>query len=329
MNRRDATIALAMLPLAPAVARAQRDAKVYRIGFLGVSSAADSAPNLDGFLRGLRELGYEDGRNIVIEYRWAEGHEERLPELALQLVRLGPDLIVSHSIGVSAAQGATSTIPIVMGVSADPIGTGLIKSLAKPGGNTTGVTSQLVDAAPKRVELLKEVVPGLKSVAVITHPAFPALRKGLEETERAARKLGVRVHSYAPAAAEPAALETMFATILRERPDGLVVQPDPLMGSNRYGVAIAEFAAKNRLPAIGGNRQFVVDGGLMSYGGSFIEGWRLAARYVDKILKGARPAELPVEQPTSFELVINARTARGIGMTLSSSLLLRANEVIQ
>jgi putative ABC transport system substrate-binding protein len=322
---RDATLAL--LAAAPLTCGAQQAAKTYRIGFLGVSSAADYAQFVNAFLQGLRELGYEQGRNIVIDYRWADGREERLPELARELVRLGPDVIVSHSIAVSAAQRATATIPIVMGVSADPIGTGLIKSLAQPGGNTTGVTSQLVDAAPKRLELLKEIAPNLKSVAVVSNPTFPSLRKGLEETEAAARKLGIRVRSYAFAEADPAGLESMLATILRDRPDGLLVQPDPLIG--RHTVRIAEFAVKNRLPAIGGARQFAVDGGLFSYGGNFVEGWRLAARYVDRILKGAKPADLPVEQPTSFELVINLKTARAMGLTLPSLLLLRANEVIQ
>jgi putative ABC transport system substrate-binding protein len=325
MKRRHATIALVMLAAMPFAGKAQPTGKSYRIGFLGLSSDVDYAPYLSAFLQGLRELGYEDGRNIVIDYRWADGREERLPELAAQLVRLNPDILVSHAIGVNAAQSATSKIPIVMGVSSDPVALGLIKSLAKPGGNTTGVASQIIDVASKRLELLKEAVPKLKDVAVVSNLALPTSRKGLEEMATAARKFGIRMQSFA-VTAETAALESTLAAILRERPDGLVVQPDPITG--KHAVAIAAFAARNRLPVIAGGRQFVVDGGLISYGADFIESWRLAARYVDKILKGAKPADLPVEQLNRFELVINAKTAKALGLTLPPSLLVRA-EVIQ
>jgi putative tryptophan/tyrosine transport system substrate-binding protein len=326
MNRRGATVACLVLTAVALAGQAQPARKVHRIGFLGLSSASDYAPYLDAFLRELRDLGYEDGKNIAIEYRWADGHEERLAELAAQLVRLDPDLLVSHAIGVGAVQRATSTIPIVMGVSADPVGFGLVKSLARPGGNTTGVASQLVDLAAKRLELLKEAAPKLKDVAVLSNLAVPAAHKGLEETEIAARKLGIRLRSFG-VVADAAALEPVFAAILRERPDGLVVQPDPLTG--KHGIAIAAFAAKNRLPAIGGGKNFAVDGGLLSYGGSFVEGWRLAARYVDKVLRGAKPADLPIEQPTTFELVINLKTANELALNLPPSLMLRATEVIR
>jgi len=323
--RRRFLIATGALLAAPLVAEAQ-PARSYRLGFLGLASASDYAQYVNAFLLGLRELGYVEGRNLVIEYRWADGREERLPELAIQLVRLNPDVLVSHAIGVSAAQQATSTIPIVMGVSSDPVGFGLIKSLAKPGGNTTGVTSQMIDLSSKRLELLREAVPKLKDVAVLSNLALPGLRKGLEETESAARRLGVRVRSFG-ISADAAALESVFAAIVRERPNGLIVQPDPIAG--RHSIRIAAFAEENRLPTIGGGRQFVVDGGLLSYGGSFTEGWRLAARYVDKILKGAKPADLPVEQPSTFELAINVKTAKALGLTIPQSLLLRANELIQ
>ena len=326
MKRRKAILAFVVLAGSPFAGEAQSITKPYRVGFLGLSSAADYAPYLNAFLRGLRELGYEEGSNIVIEYRWADGREERLPELAGQLVRLDPDVLVSHAIGVGAVQRATSTIPIVMGVSADPVGFGFVKSLAKPGGNTTGVASQIVDVASKRLELLKEAVPKLKDVAVLSNLALPATRRGLEEMEAAARKLGVRVRSFG-VTADAAALESVFDAIGRDRPDGLVVQPDPITG--RHSALIASFAARRRLPAIGGGRQFVDDGGLASYGPSFYEGWRLAARYVDKILKGAKPADLPIEQPATFELVINAKAASALGLALPPSLLLRANEVIR
>ena len=198
---------------------------MYRIGFLGLSSASDYAPNLKAFLQGLRELGYEEGRNIVIEYRWADGREERLPELAAQLVRLSPDVLVSHSTGIDAVQQATSTIPIVMGANADPVGLGLIKSLAKPGGNTTGVASQIVDLASKRLELLKEIAPKLKVVAVLSRGS-PGALKAFAETEVAAQRLGLRVRSF-EVVAEPSALESVFTAIVRERADALIVQPNP------------------------------------------------------------------------------------------------------
>jgi putative ABC transport system substrate-binding protein len=213
-----------------------------------------------------------------------------------------------------------------MGVSSDPVALGHVKSLSRPGGNTTGVASQIVDLASKRLELLKEIVPKLKVVAVLSRKDNPGARKGLAETEVTAEKLGVRVRSF-EAVAEPAALDAAFAAILRARPDALIVQPDSLVG--RHSPRIAAFAAANRLPAMGGNRDFVVDGGLIYYGGNFLEGWRLAARYVDRILKGASPADLPVEQPTAFDLAINLKTANAMGLTVPSSLLLRANEILK
>ena len=326
MKRRGATLALAVFGTVALGAHAQPAGKPYRIGFLGLTSASAYAPQLQGFLQGLRELGYVEGKNIVIEYRWADGREERLAELAAQLVRLHPDVLVTHATGVRAAQQATSTIPIVMGVSSDPVGMGLIKSLARPGGNTTGVTSQIGDLAAKRLQLLKEIVPQLKDVAVLSYESSPSARAGLAETEVAARKLGVRVHPFW-LAAEPSALESIFAAIARERAAGVIVQPDSVTG--RYSDRIAALAVKKGLPAMGGARQFVVDGGLISYGGDFVEGWRVAARFVDKILKGAKPADLPVEQPTKFELVINLKTAKALGITIPQTVLLRADEVIQ
>jgi putative ABC transport system substrate-binding protein len=326
MKRRDATLALGALVGLPGAALAQAPGKTHRIAFLGLSSASDYAPFLGAFLQGLRELGYDEGRNLQIDYRWADGHDERLPELARQLAALKPALIVTHATGIRAAQQATTTIPIVMGVSADPVGLGLIQSLSRPGGNTTGVASLMVDLSSKRLELLKEAVPTLKDVAVLSHVAIPGARRGLAETEAAAQKLGVRVRAYW-SEADAVAIDAALAALLRERPDALIVQPDPLIG--RHGVRIAGFAARHGLPAMGGGRQFAEDGGLMSYGSDFFEGWRLAARYVDRILKGAKPADLPVEQPTQFELVINARTAKALGLSLPQGLLLRADAVIR
>jgi putative ABC transport system substrate-binding protein len=325
-RRRRATLALVALGAAALGAHAQSAGKPYRIGFLGLTSASAYAPQLQGFLQGLRELGYVEGKNIVIDYRWADGRDERLAELAAQLVRLNPDVLVAHATGVRAVQQATSTIPIVMGVSADPVGMGLIESLAKPGGNTTGVASQMIDLAPKRLELLKQIVPQLKEVAVLSYASSPGARRGLAETEVAARKLGLRVHPFW-LAAEPSALESIFAAIARERRAAVIVQPDSVTG--RYSDRIAALALEKRLPTMGGGRPFAVVGGLVSYGGDFVEGWRVAARYVDKILKGAKPADLPVEQPTKFELVINLKTAKALGLTIPQSVLLRADEVIE
>lgn len=325
MNRREATIALLALGMGSA-AEAQPTAKVHRIGFLGLSSASDYAPYLNGFREGLRSAGHEEGRNIEIEFRWANGREERLPKLATELVRLKPDVLVTHATGIRAAQEATSTIPIVMGASADPVGLGLIKSLAKPGGNTTGIASQMVDLSSKRLELLKEIVPNLKEVAVLSHASNPGSRKGLAETEAAAQKLGVRVRPFW-VIDDPNALESALAGILRQRPSALIVQPYPY--SAAQWVRIATFALNAGLPAMGGGGSFVVDGGLISYGGDFVEGWRVAARYVAKILAGAKPADLPVEQATRFELVISLKTARALGLTVPQPLLLRADRVIE
>ncbi len=320
-------MALALLLAAPVVAESQA-AKVYRIGFLGLSSAADYAVNLQAFRQGLRDLGYEEGKNISIEYRWAEGRDERLPALAAELVRLNPDVLVTHATpGIRAAQQATFTIPIIMGTSADPVRLGFVKSLARPGGNTTGVASQLIDLAAKRLELLKEAVPNLRHVAVLSNLANAVAREAVGETEVAARKLAVRVRSF-EVKREPTELETVFTAILRERPDGLIVTPDSLIMGARQA-SIVEFAARNRLPAMGGERRFVAAGGLISYGNDFQEGWRVAARYVDRILKGAKPAELPIEQPTKFELAINLKTAKRLGLTIPPSLLLRADQVTE
>jgi len=326
MKRREATLALVAFGTVALGARAQPAGKSYRIGFLGLTSASAYAPQLQGFVQGLRELGYIESKNIVIEYRWADGQDERLPELAAQLVRLHPDVLVTHANAVRVAQQATQTIPIVMGVSADPVGMGLIKSLARPGGNTTGVASQIVDLVPKRLQLLKEIVPQLKDVAVLGSESSPGARRALAETEVAARKLDVRVHPFW-LAAEPTALESIFAAIARERCAAVIVQPDSVAG--RYSNRIAALALAKGLPAMGGARHFAVDGGLVSYGGDFVEGWRVAARFVDKILRGARPADLPVEQPTKFELVINLKTAKALAITIPQSVLLRADEVIQ
>jgi putative ABC transport system substrate-binding protein len=317
---------VALLLAAPVPAEAQAG-KVYRIAFLGLSSAADYAPYLKAFRQGLRDLGYEEGRNISIDYRWAEGRDDRLPTLAAELVRLNPDVLVTHAIpGIRAAQHATSTIPIVMGTSSDPVRLGLVKSLARPGGNTTGVSSQLIDLSSKRLELLGQAVPTLKQVGILANLANVTARETVKETEDTARRLGLGVRSFG-VPKDPTELETVFRAILRARPDALIVIPDPILLP--HVTRLGEFTTTNRIPAIGGDKSVVAGGGLMSYGGDFEEGWRVAARYVDRILKGANPAELPVEQPTKFELVINLKTAKRLGLTMPSSLLLQASQVIE
>ena len=324
MHRRQATIALVALSIAARRVIAQPTMTRRRIAFLGVSSPREYAPLVDAFVGTLRELGYDEGKNVVFDYRWADGRDDRLPALAAELLRLQPDVVVTHATGVPAVQKATTTVPIVMGASADPVGFGLVASLAKPGGNTTGVASQIIDLASKRLELLKEAVPNLDLVAVLSHLGNPAARRGLAETETAARKLKIRVVSFG-LGADAREVESVFRAIVQERARGLIVQPNPVTG--KYSERIARLALENRVPAIGGVRQFAVDGGLMTYGADFVEGWRLAARYVHRILQGARPADLPVEQPTGFELAVNPRTAQTLGVTLPASVLLRAEIV--
>jgi putative ABC transport system substrate-binding protein len=322
-----AVVLAVSLVLTPLTARSQQPLRVYRIGFLGTSSASDYAVFLKAFRQSLRDLGHEVGETLVIEYRWAEGHAERLPALATELVRLKPDVLVTHSTaGIRAVQQATTTIPIVMGVSGDPVGLGFVKSLARPGGNTTGVASLQPELGPKRLELFKEAIPGLRRVAVLLNLDNPVAHEELGRMEIAAGKLGLRLQSV-QMAREAIDLETVFATILRERPDGLVVVADPLTAA--HGARIGAFAVKNRLPVMSASTSIVTNGGLIVYGADYVEGWRLAARYVDKILKGAKPADLPVEQPTKFELVINLKTAKALGLTIPQSLLLRADQLIE
>jgi putative ABC transport system substrate-binding protein len=311
--------------LASRSADAQKAGSIRRIGWLSPASAADGLPNLEALRAGLRELGYVEGRNITIEARWAEGRSERLPQLAAELVRLPVDVICTAGTPASgAAKRATSTIPIVFANVAFPDQTGLVASYPRPGGNVTGVAF-IGPEYGKRLELLKEARPGLSRVALIYNPDNPASVLALQETRRWATEMKVRLEPHEFRG--PQDFENVFGAIAGKRPDALMTTADPLIAS--YPTRIVDFAAKNRLLSMYPGREFVDAGGLMFYGGSIPEMYRRAAVYVDRILKGAKPADLPVEQPIKFDMVINLKTAKALGLRIPQSLLLRADEVIQ
>ncbi|MGH7772698.1 MAG: ABC transporter substrate-binding protein, partial [Candidatus Binatia bacterium] len=296
-----------------------------RIGYLSAGPSGPS-PNIEGFREGLRALGYVEGQNIAIEYRYAAGRDDRLADLAAELVRLKVDLIVTDSSPAArAAQKATKTIPIVMAASGDPIGTGLIASLSRPGGNITGLTHLSPELSGKRLELLKEVVPKASRVAILWNAANPDKVSDFRETEAAARALRVQLQSLEVRGAED--FDKAFAAATSGRAHALITLSDPLTGSR--GRRILDFALKNRLPAMYGERGFVDAGGLMSYGHIPADLHRRAATFVDKILKGTKPADLPVEQPVKFEFVINLKTAKQIGLTIPPNVLVRADKVIK
>ena len=320
-------LALGVLVCGLLVASAQQPARVPRIGFLWPFAASpESDPSVEAFVQGLRELGWVAGKNIAIEYRWAEGKLERLPELAVELVRLNVDLIVASTTAPAlAAKNATASIPIVMLYVADPVGRGLIASLARPGGNITGVSWGGIELSGKQLELLQETVPRLSQVAVLTNPASQFHRAVVKDLEHAARTLRLQLHILeAPGPTEFAAA---FSTMKKLRVGAVLIPGDPMFVLQR--ARLADLAAKNRLPAMYGLREHVEAGGLMSYSPSLREAHRRAATYVDKILKGAKPADLPVEQPTKFELVLNLKTARALGLTFPRSVLNLADEAIQ
>lgn len=310
----------------PLAAEAQQPTKVARIGRLSPLSVAAEAPMLAGLRQGLNELGWIEGQNLAFELRFADGNLDRLPQLADELVREKVDVIVTGSSpGASAAKNATSTIPIVMVTTGNPVQGGLIANLARPGGNVTGVTALGQVLNVKRLELLKEAVPNLKHVAILTNPASPYTDPFLQESEAAAHALGIEVRVLG--AREPHDLERAFEAIVNERAEALMVLSDPMFISHRR--RIVELAVKNRLPSVFGERGSVHAGGLIFYGASLPDMYRRAATYVDKILKGAKPADLPVEQPTAFELAINLKTAKVLGLELPWFLQQRSDEVIE
>ena len=307
-------------------AEAQQSKKVPRIGFLSAVSPSTISARLDAFRQGLRELGYVEGKNIVIEWRSAEGKSDRLPGLAAELVRLKVDLVVSGGVATTrAAKQATVTIPIVMASDDDPVGSGFAASLARPGGNITGLSTLSPEISGKQLELLKEIVSKLSRVAIGGDVTRPGIPQALREINVAADALGVQVQYLE--LREPKDIETAFRAASKEHADAVLVLGSPVLLSQRR--QIADVAAKSRLPAIYPRPEFVEDGGLMSYGVSFTHLFRRAATYVDKILKGAKPAELPIEQPKKFELFVNLKAAKQIGLTIPPSVLTRADKVIK
>jgi putative ABC transport system substrate-binding protein len=307
------------------LAEAQQPKKVPRIGFLFGLSLADHASNIDVFRGGLRELGYVEGKNIFIEYRAAEGKLDRLPPLADELVRLKVDVIVAISTSAAtAAKNATKTIPIVFTSGGDPVAVGLIDSLARPGGNLTGVNAMAVELAGKRLELLKDTVPKLSRVAVLWNPRSVGSVEEWKDSLLPARELGLQLHSMEVSGADQ--YESVFKDAIKARIGALVVTSGLINNSNQKG--IADLAAKHRLPAISRWEEFVQSGGLLSYGPDETERYRRIAYYIDKILKGTQPADLPVEQPKKFKLAINLTTAKQIGVTISPIVLARADKIL-
>jgi putative tryptophan/tyrosine transport system substrate-binding protein len=326
--RRLATIAAAfVLFSAPLAVEAQQPGKVFRVGILTNNAADPAEARLwQAFRLGLRELGWIEGGNILIEFRGAEGNYARLPELAADLVRLKVDLIVARSSQfVQPAKAATSSIPIVFVVHADPVGTGHVASLARPGGNITGLANLQTDLAPKQLELLSSAVPVAKRIAVLWNPDTPSHTPVLKAVEEAGRTL--RVQLQRAAARTAAELEGAFSAMVRARAQAVLVIGSPVFIAERHRVA--ELAITHRLPTMLQTKEAVEAGGLMSYGPNFEDLYRRGAVYVDKILKGAKPADLPVEQATKFELVINIKTAKALGLTIPQSVLVRADHVIQ
>jgi putative ABC transport system substrate-binding protein len=331
MQRRDFIMALGLATVWPLAVQAQQPKKVPRIGFLTTGSLElpETRATLNAFRQGLLELGYFDGQNIVIEVRAADSKIERFPALASELIGLKVDVIVaSNSLSGRAAQQATTTIPIVVPVMGDPVADGLVANLARPGGNITGLTFLGPQLVPKRLALLKEALPSASRVAALWHPGAygeRTMNDMMKETEAAALTLGLHLRFIAVQG--PDELDRAFSTIAAERTDAVMVFPSPMLFTERR--RIVDLAGKLRLPLISMGKEFVELGGLMSYGADITDFIRRGATYVDKILKGANPADLPVEQPTKFELVINLKTARTLGLTIPPMLLARADVVIE
>jgi putative tryptophan/tyrosine transport system substrate-binding protein len=324
MRRRTFIAGLGGVAAWPVVARAQQVGKLPTIGFLGPASALAMRPWTAAFVERLRELGWIEGRTVTIEYRWAEGHSERFPEVAAEFIRLKVDVIVTTGSAIPAFKRATSVIPIVFAIANDPVGSGLVESLSRPGGNVTGLSILAADLGGKRLEILREVIPSLNRLAILGDVANFVTASETGQVQEAARTLGLEV-----ARSEIRRAEDIAPAIeaLKGRADALYVQSDPLMNTNRTRISILAVGA--RLPTLSGIRDYVEAGGLMSYGPNFPDIFRRTGDYVDRILRGAKPTDLPIQQPTKFDLVVNQTTAKALGLKLPESFLLRANEVIE
>ena len=314
------------LVVAPLTASAQSAAKVYRLGWLGTSPRSSVAPT-ETFFQGLRELGYVEGQNLVVEHRYVREEQlDRLPALAAELVQSKVDIIVATgSLTPFAAKSATTTIPVVATNVSDPVGSGLVVSLARPGGNITGLSLLSLELLGKQLELFKTTVPRILRMAVLWNPASQTHPRMLNEAEGSARTLGLRLERVSAGGLDD--FDHAFSIMARARADAFLILGDPIFFARRS--RIVELAAKHRLPGMFPQREYVDAGGLMSYGANLRENFRRAAIYVDKILKGTKPGDLPIEQPTKFELVVNAKTAKALGLTIPHSVLLRADQIIE
>ena len=327
IRRRKVLLAIATTVLAmPLTGETQNARKIYRVGYLGNSSAALEPNLVEAFRQGMREFGYIEGKNLVIEFHWAEGRYHRFASLVTDLIHLPVDVIVTAGTpGTLAAKNATGTIPVVMAVSGDAVGTGLVKSLARPGGNVTGLTTMASELEGKRIELLLEILPRLARIAVLKNDINPLMAIQFRQTAAAAKSSGVALEAVDIRAVDD--FEKAFASMAKARPDAIIVLADRFLLAERE--RILTFAAEQRFAAMYPYREFVEHGGLISYSPNYAESFRSAAKYVDKILKGAKPADLPVEQPTKFELVVNMKTAKTLGIKIPNSVLVRADKVIE
>ena len=326
MRRQIGFCLLAIVLLTVSSGEAQQPAKLPTIGLLGAASASSYAPFVEAFRQGMHDRGYVEGKNVAVEYRWAEGKYDRLPDLAAELVRLKVDVIVTHGTpGTLAAKQATAPIPIVMTVVGDPVGSGLVASLARPGGNITGTSIFAPELGPKRSELLKEALPRVSRVAVLWNADNPINGPTVKSIEKLAQTLKTQLQEVQ--VREPSEFDKAFSSMVAKRADALLVLEDAML--NDQAKQIADRAAKSRLPTVFGFGGAVDVGGLMAYEASWPDLWRRSATFVDKIFKGAKPAELPVEQASKFQLVINLKTAKQIGVTIPQSFLFRADKVIK